>query len=590
MASITTLFKRVDFLGNSFGFEHKGTTRFRTLEGACFSMVTITAALIVAIMFGREVYQRKAPVVSLSEEKLTNSRVYMREFPFALMFYDNSVGEIKKPEELFMYRVTKTHVNKTTLFTSTEYNYTLVKCKDYVEKFTKHQDLINAYSEGSVLTPYCINFDENMFFQDEYGIGGSTFVSVYVLMCDKRFSSTCKYDKSMNRQINDAGGFSITTMYLDAYVDSNSFENPIKPIRSISSIITGPGMIKLIYLGITNDLFVSDDGWLLEDYRNINYYKRSSVFIDSNYDDNPLIFGAILTSPNIRLKYSRSYLKIQELFARVGGIANAFTIVTYIISYHYLRFKYIFFVRKNSIENIDLNSYNNYEKVNLNFQKNAIEKGDKINLNPKSVINNEEMNNSISSNIHMQKNNLNSSKNEEGRVKNKINNYINHNNNNNNINLTNNINNNNNLLNKHDNSDVDCKSRRKENSVNKEDSQNKLNNPKLQKLRTFQLEVKSLFFEKNLNNNQVDINGNLIKLPNAVTEECSNEKEFFSYFDYIYSILCCKVAKNKLIKLEIKKVESFLSVNNFHMFLVKSYYSYFKDLSNDKKSESNFNE
>ena len=52
--------------------------------------------------------------------------------------------------------------------------------------------------------------------------------------------------------------------------------------------------------------------------------------------------GAFLfESPNIVDKINRSYMKVQDLFAKIGGLINALVIIFRILSTHYFRFPYI---------------------------------------------------------------------------------------------------------------------------------------------------------------------------------------------------------------------------------------------------------
>ena len=59
----------------------------------------------------------------------------------------------------------------------------------------------------------------------------------------------------------------------------------------------------------------------------------------------------------------RSYMKIQDLFAKLGGIANALMLLASILSYHYLRFSYINFVYNHTFNLLDI------EKIKSNSEE-----------------------------------------------------------------------------------------------------------------------------------------------------------------------------------------------------------------------------
>lgn len=74
-------------------------------------------------------------------------------------------------------------------------------------------------------------------------------------------------------------------------------------------------------------------------------------------------------SPNIREIEKRSYMKVQDLFAKVGGIINAIFIIINILFYDYLRF-----IFKKDIANYLISSknsdYNNYSNSIINQYSN----------------------------------------------------------------------------------------------------------------------------------------------------------------------------------------------------------------------------
>ena len=75
-----------------------------------------------------------------------------------------------------------------------------------------------------------------------------------------------------------------------------------------------------------------------------------------------------LESPRLRKITKRSYLKVQELFAKIGGLVNFMIIFINIITSHYFRFKYLFHI---------------YEQISEG-NKNATIKDFNININQSS--------------------------------------------------------------------------------------------------------------------------------------------------------------------------------------------------------------
>ncbi len=79
------------------------------------------------------------------------------------------------------------------------------------------------------------------------------------------------------------------------------------------------------------------------------------------------IVTVLVDSPNIVDNISRSYMKLQDLLAKIGGMINALFIVTKILSFHYLRFLYI--LKLISISKEEDNKHFNSNKAQESIEK-----------------------------------------------------------------------------------------------------------------------------------------------------------------------------------------------------------------------------
>ncbi len=77
------------------------------------------------------------------------------------------------------------------------------------------------------------------------------------------------------------------------------------------------------------------------------------------------IASFFLESPNLVDKITRSYIKIQDLFAKIGGMINALIIITKLLTFHYIRFNYL-------INLIDLTKAEDSIKENSNKIKDKL--------------------------------------------------------------------------------------------------------------------------------------------------------------------------------------------------------------------------
>jgi len=177
----------------------------------------------------------------------------------------------------------------------------------------------------------------------------------------------------------------------------------------------------MIDFDVTNDVYVSDEGWMLEDLRKINYISIDSIYYDViNNGEGPMMaMTSVLKSPRLRNKANRNYMKVQELFAKIGGIANAFFMIMYVLTFYYLRFNYFMYIRENTflINSEDKRNSNITDKKILNNVQSVIvgregaerrEESSQINLRNQTVI----QNNSPFTNTHiLNSSNLNNNNN-----------------------------------------------------------------------------------------------------------------------------------------------------------------------------------
>ena len=101
---------------------------------------------------------------------------------------------------------------------------------------------------------------------------------------------------------------------------------------------------KRIFVSYANNTFISDDGWIFADESRVIHYSQIGEVKSEiiSYTEGLTPLGAFtFDSPKLVDKINRSYMKVQDLAAKIGGLANSIFIVVRLISASYLRFLYI---------------------------------------------------------------------------------------------------------------------------------------------------------------------------------------------------------------------------------------------------------
>lgn len=355
------LVKHFDFIGPQFLFESNMKNRFETIGGGIISLLILVSSITIGYLFGREVYERKTPNSSFSKEMIDLSKVYLKEFPIMYTFTNKdgtpvSFSDTFDPivEEIKMDAGGIPQVNMTSLY---------FKPCNYSD-FTMHSENLYSIRSNDPYQYYCLSFNNDTAIMNELISRNSAFIRINLYPCGTFRARQCAPTLNVLNMM-------VILSLITPYVDPLNYNNPVQysEFRYVQPIIYGT--LKINYISVTNDIFSSDNGWLLQSIVETNYLSLSSIRNDANMipQDQPFkpFYVATLDSPKLRIKTSRNYMKLQELFAKVGGIANAIFIAMSFLSSHYLRFKYLLFLG----ENIETSQTANHSRIsNLLFKSN----------------------------------------------------------------------------------------------------------------------------------------------------------------------------------------------------------------------------
>lgn len=342
------LLRTIDFVGPQFLFEDETRNRFKTLEGGLISFIIYGISITIGFLFGQEIYQRKMPNSSYSKELIEESVVGLSQFPIMITATDRA-GIPVSFDKTFDSVVETVSIDSNG-YTDIENKTLAIKPCNYT-KFTAHSKFLEQSRLNDIYSYYCINFNQNTTIKNELISKNSKLLSVYLYPCGTFSERQCGAEISINNMM-------VILSLITSYVDPLNYTNPVQyfEYRYLQPIIYGT--LKLNYVSITNDIFLSDDGWLFQqlnetDFLSINPIRNDANIIPADQPYKPY-YVAMFDSPKIRVKTSRNYMKIQELFAKVGGIANAAIIIMTIASKHYLRFKFLLFINESIDSGLDV--------------------------------------------------------------------------------------------------------------------------------------------------------------------------------------------------------------------------------------------
>lgn len=403
LSKIANSLYSIDLFGKSFSFEEKGNNKFTTTIGAIFTIFILFSTVVLGCFFGMEMIYKENPAV-ISSNELVNSNetiVNSKDFPIIINLVDRFGVPIENIEKILKVQVVHYNVSETFASSVTPHQYGLCNPDDYndeskvyVESAIKEILLKNNQSSS-----YCMKPKDNLYFHGKYTARNSSFIIITFNLCNQTTDS-CMPDMEKYLDFN----FYLVFRYINTYLDPKNFKNPI--VKYLDTVTThiGSNIAKRSYFRFIRNKLIDDNGVFIESYNTTKYITLSSIFNDVIPTKGSQLFVLTLESLSIATKTVRSYMKIQELIAKIGGLYNGFKIITMILINGYVSFSYYFKINDtiekkkehlkkamNKSNSNDIN--NNINKIKL--KNNYVEKEKKENNennendlgNSKSILN-----------------------------------------------------------------------------------------------------------------------------------------------------------------------------------------------------------
>lgn len=337
-------FKKIDLYGRDLMFEEHNVQAFKTYIGAVLTLITFITLTIIGFLFGREIYQRKIPIVTVSNEILNESLVPLSDFPIVMYFARKNGRNIENIDNYIEVSVNYFKISPEKFINSTVYAGVL-PCDP--NSFTKHRDYIsNLLEQAKVgdLQPYCINFDKNYTLKNPYAVANSASMGVSISECNISKNPKCLPDAK-----NTTKNMIATVFFMNSFINPKNYSNPVNYYEDSIVKNVGNGITISNYLKLSYDKLQSDNGWILEETFETEIITLQSIRESPALKETSLLISFVFEASKQRKFTTRNYLKVQDLLAKLGGLFNACSLVFQVLIYDYIRFKYRAFYSKNII-------------------------------------------------------------------------------------------------------------------------------------------------------------------------------------------------------------------------------------------------
>ena len=366
MKGFLKYFRKLDIIGPGIGLELENDTKYKSNFGAASSIVMMILAIVICILFGQEIYERKRPNLSDSEISRENLQISIKDLDINIAFLtikNNDPLELDILEyfditpKLFGYTFDGNYINN--------YNFSLTSC----QKNT-------AYSS------YCLNSldDSADYIYNDPLTLNSTILGFSVDKCNSKIRK-CPDDLDDILESTNFFNFNFKTNI----INKANYSNPISTIERGETVSLSNNLYTAVEMNFQKNLFVTDNGWILENIKNYDFVYYHGIKIKYNLISKEASQKMWFTLGMSRYenKTMRSYMKVQDLFAKIGGIINAILIFSNILLQHFIQFQY-----RNDIFNLiySENINEQLQKKEIKWQKEKKNEEDNCNAHDKSII------------------------------------------------------------------------------------------------------------------------------------------------------------------------------------------------------------
>lgn len=316
----------IDTFGINFNFHVNGSDKLKTGSGATITIIYVIILVGLFMGFGIDLYERKKPKVSLNTDAKEHSVIKLSNKNFTYAFrLENIYGQKMDDKSKVYQEVGYLHYisdNGTWKLMFLE-SLPVTNCSDL--SYTTEKE---KYYNISLRDWNCINFD-NLTFGGNWDGNFVYGLIIYTKQCTNNTDTICSSKEEIKKYISledEPSALFYSDLSLEVYPRMQEIDSPLisKFVNRYEMLNLGLYKRKVQTYKITN--MINDVGWFLPEIKNEDPIV-SSDFVQSDFSFKSLWTNDILYTQFIYLgrkvdTYNRSYVKIQEVFASIGGFSK----------------------------------------------------------------------------------------------------------------------------------------------------------------------------------------------------------------------------------------------------------------------------
>jgi hypothetical protein len=363
---------KLDMFGVNYNFLINGTDKFRTTSGALLTILYIIILICLFIGFGVDLYQRRRPKVffdaEIKEHKIfsLSNQNFTYAYRLENVYGQQIIDEMKVFHEISYFHYVMVNGTWVIQFSKRKVNK---RCRDL--PFTEEKEI---YFNVSLKDWYCLDFD-NITLGGNWDGNYLYGIVVKTKQCTNSTTRKCSSKEEIENFFSTKNSNSV--FYSDMSIEVNptmqDFDTPLKSNFINRYEILNLDLYRRKIQTFKTTSISNDKGWLFQNIFENFFISSDTIQSDFTLKEpwgNDVLYNQLIYLGRKSETYSRSYTKIQEVIADIGGFSKIF--------YFFLNFlfKFISNVYRNlyimsSLQFENVKSYKNEknEKNEKNFNK-----------------------------------------------------------------------------------------------------------------------------------------------------------------------------------------------------------------------------
>jgi hypothetical protein len=244
----------------------------------------------------------------------------------------------------------------------------------------------NLYDKIDLTGHYCFEPNQTLNIQSPFGsFTNYTYINLYITYCSG--NENCANSTVIEKMMTSYYFRFVSVGY---FLNNNNFEEPFQPFLDIWSDMSSSAFFKRSYYYLKNIIYNSDNGIVLndntEEHKTVYDSDKTIMdFRDSKIQNAKILYQFTITfnSQGIEDTIKRTYKKIQNIMAEIGGFVNALRLISMVLlELNYLIQFYPYILNKYYLVSKESNTSNYNKTIQISTNKDITNHQNLINIKP----------------------------------------------------------------------------------------------------------------------------------------------------------------------------------------------------------------